>query len=65
MRGEIPVQREHHAAPGAGLLRVAQVGARCRVVLSLDGDFAPHLVETLLTFGESTTAGLAAGAAAA
>jgi purine nucleosidase len=25
-----------------------QPGARCRVVLELDGDFAPHLVETLL-----------------
>jgi purine nucleosidase len=23
-------------------------GARCRVVLSLEEDFAPHLVETLL-----------------
>jgi purine nucleosidase len=36
-----------------------QLGARCRVVLSLEGDFAPHLVETLLALGgaESTTAG--------
>lgn len=42
-----------------------QRGARCRVVLSLEGDFAPHLVETLLSFSESTTAALAAGAAAA
>jgi hypothetical protein len=25
-----------------------QPGARCRVVLELDGDFAPHLVEVLL-----------------
>ncbi|MEN8583145.1 nucleoside hydrolase [Burkholderia sp. RS01] len=36
-----------------------QPGARCRVVLALDGDFAPHLVETLLSFSESTTAALA------
>lgn len=38
----------------------AQPGARCRVVLALDGDFAPHLVETLLSRGssESTTAAL-------
>ncbi len=36
-----------------------QPGARCRVVLALDGDFAPHLVEVLLSFSESTTAGLA------
>ena len=42
-----------------------QPGARCRVVLELDGDFAPHLVETLLSFAESTTAALASGAAAA
>ncbi len=44
-----------------------QPGARCRVVLSLEDDFAPHLVETLLAFGsvESTTAELAAGAAVA
>lgn len=35
-----------------------QPGARCRVVLSLDGDFAPHLVEVLLSLGESTTAAL-------
>jgi purine nucleosidase len=35
-----------------------QPGARCRVVLALDGDFAPHLVEVLLSFSESTTAGL-------
>ncbi|MDR6507291.1 nucleoside hydrolase [Arthrobacter oryzae] len=35
-------------------------GARCRVVLSLDGDFAPHLVKTLLAFAsERATAGLA------
>jgi purine nucleosidase len=33
-----------------------QPGARCRVVLELEGDFAPHLVGTLLTFPESTTA---------
>jgi purine nucleosidase len=35
-----------------------QQGARCRVVLSLEGDFAPHLVERLLAFSaaESTTA---------
>ncbi|WP_396020717.1 hypothetical protein [Arthrobacter sp. ISL-28] len=41
-----------------------QPGARCRVVLELDGDFAPHLVETLLSFGdaESTTAALASAA---
>lgn len=31
-------------------------GARCRVVLSLEEDFAPHLVETLLSSGEMTTA---------
>jgi purine nucleosidase len=42
-----------------------QPGARCRVVLELDGHFAPHLVETLLSFSESTTAGVAAGAAVA
>lgn len=38
----------------------AQSGARCRVVLALDGDFAPHLVEVLLSLGssESTTAAL-------
>ncbi|WP_427133464.1 nucleoside hydrolase [Pseudarthrobacter sp. S9] len=38
-----------------------QAGARCRVVLELDGEFAPHLVETLLSFGraERTTAALA------
>ena len=33
-----------------------QPGARCRVVLELDGDFAPHLVETLLSFSESAPA---------
>jgi purine nucleosidase len=44
-----------------------QPGARCRVVLELDGDFAPHLVEVLQGFAdlESTTAAVAAGAAAA
>jgi purine nucleosidase len=42
-----------------------QPGARCRVVLQLDGDFAPHLVETLLAFSESTTAALATGTAVA
>ena len=42
-----------------------QPGARCRVVLELGGDFAPHLVETLLTFSESTTAAAALGAAVA
>lgn len=36
-----------------------QPGARCRVVLALDGDFAPHLVEVLLSLAESTTAALA------
>ncbi|MCO4261429.1 nucleoside hydrolase [Pseudarthrobacter sp. MDT3-26] len=36
-----------------------QPGARCRVVLSLEADFAPHLVETLLSFSESMTAALA------
>lgn len=36
-----------------------QPGARCRVVLALDGDFAPHLVEVLLSLSESTTAALA------
>jgi purine nucleosidase len=34
-------------------------GARCRVVLSLEEDFAPHLVETLLGYFESTTVELA------
>ncbi|WP_163165396.1 nucleoside hydrolase [Arthrobacter sp. Alg241-R88] len=34
-------------------------GARCRVVLSLEEDFAPHLVETLLGFEQRTTAALA------
>jgi purine nucleosidase len=33
-------------------------GARCRVVLSLEEDFAPHLVETLLDYFEGTTAAL-------
>ncbi len=33
-----------------------QPGARCRVVLELDGDFAPHLVEVLLSVSEGTTA---------
>lgn len=42
-----------------------QPGARCRVVLSLDGDFAPHLVDVLLSLSECTTAGVAAGAAVA
>ncbi|MDR6507297.1 hypothetical protein [Arthrobacter oryzae] len=44
-----------------------QPGARCRVVLELDGDFAPHLVEVLLSFigAESTTAAAAVGAAVA
>lgn len=38
-----------------------QSDARCRVVLSIEEDFAPHLVETLLSFAgtESTTAALA------
>lgn len=40
-------------------------GARCRVVLSLEEDFAPHLVETLLGFFEGTTAGLASAGSAA
>ena len=39
-----------------------QPGARCRAVLALDGDFAPHLVEVLLSFSESTTAALASAA---
>ena len=34
-------------------------GARCRVVLSLEEDFAPHLVATLLGHFEGTTAALA------
>ncbi|MEV4990314.1 nucleoside hydrolase [Pseudarthrobacter sp. LMD1-1-1.1] len=34
-------------------------GARCRVVLSLEDDFGPHLVETLLGHFEGTTAALA------
>jgi purine nucleosidase len=33
-----------------------QPGARCRVVLSLEGDFAPHLVETLLSFATAPVA---------
>lgn len=36
-----------------------QPGARCRVVLELDGDFAPHLVEVLLSSGQRSTAALA------
>ncbi|GAA1253704.1 nucleoside hydrolase [Arthrobacter pascens] len=39
-----------------------QAGARCRVVLALDGDFAPHLVEVLLSLTESTTPALASAA---
>lgn len=31
-------------------------GARCRVVLSMEEEFAPHLVETLLDYSEGTTA---------
>lgn len=42
-----------------------QPGARCRVVLELDGDFAPHLVEVLLSLDQSTTAAAAVGAAVA
>ncbi|QCO97333.1 nucleoside hydrolase [Arthrobacter sp. 24S4-2] len=42
-----------------------QPGARCRVVLELDGDFAPHLVETLRSSSESTTAALTSAAALA
>ena len=44
-----------------------QSDARCRVVLELDGDFAPHLVEVLLSLdgAESTTAAAAVGAAVA
>jgi purine nucleosidase len=33
-----------------------QSGARCRVVLSLEEEFAPHLVNTLLDYFERTTA---------
>jgi hypothetical protein len=33
------------------------------VVLTLDGDFAPHLVETLLALSQSTTAALACSVA--
>ncbi|GAA3404696.1 nucleoside hydrolase [Pseudarthrobacter polychromogenes] len=40
-------------------------GARCRVVLSLEEDFAPHLVGTLLGFFEATTAGLASAGSTA
>ena len=40
-------------------------GARCRVVLSLEEDFAPHLVETLLGLLEDTTGELAAAASIA
>jgi purine nucleosidase len=36
-----------------------QPGARCRVVIALDGDFAPHLVEVVLSLAESTTPALA------
>jgi len=42
-----------------------QPGARCRVVLELDGDFAPHLVEVLRSFSESTTVAVAVGRAVA
>ncbi|MEY9775604.1 hypothetical protein [Arthrobacter sp. MW3 TE3886] len=44
-----------------------QPGARCRVVLELDGDFAPHLVELLQGFAdvESTTTAAGVGAAVA
>jgi purine nucleosidase len=42
-----------------------QPGASCRVVLSLEDDFAPHLVETLLGFSTGPTAGAPVGAAAA
>lgn len=44
-----------------------QPGARCRVVLELDGDFAPHLVEVLQGFAdlESTTAAASVSAAVA
>jgi purine nucleosidase len=42
-----------------------QPGARCRVVLSLDGDFAPHLVETLLNFRDVSSATVAHGLGAA
>ncbi|MET3172438.1 UNVERIFIED_ORG: purine nucleosidase [Arthrobacter sp. UYCu721] len=45
-----------------------QSGARCRVVLELDGDFPPHLVEMLLSFSarvESTTPALASAGSAA
>ncbi|RAX44289.1 nucleoside hydrolase [Arthrobacter sp. AQ5-06] len=42
-----------------------QPGARCRVVLEVEGDFAPHLVETLLTFPERTTAALGLAGSAA
>jgi purine nucleosidase len=57
------------AAISAGCMRAtlqwrARGAARCRVVLSLDEDFAPQLVETLLAFPfgagrEDTTAALA------
>ncbi|MBT2519803.1 nucleoside hydrolase [Arthrobacter sp. ISL-28] len=43
-------------------------GARCRVVLSLEEEFAPHLVDALLDFfedGEGTTAALASAGSAA
>ncbi|WP_426989927.1 nucleoside hydrolase [Pseudarthrobacter sp. Y6] len=43
----------------------AQPGARCRVVLEVEGDFAPHLVETLLSFSKSTTAALASAGSVA
>jgi purine nucleosidase len=36
-----------------------QPGARCRLVLSLEDDFAPHLMEALLGYFESTTPALA------
>lgn len=39
-----------------------QPGARCRLVLELDGDFSPHLVEVLLSLAESTTAPLVSAA---
>ncbi|WP_458779314.1 nucleoside hydrolase [Arthrobacter sp. D3-16] len=40
-------------------------GARCRVVLSLEEDFVPHLVETLLGLEQRTTAALASAGSAA
>ena len=42
-----------------------QPGARCRVVLELDGDFAPHLVEVLQSFASERSTAVHVDSAAA